>query len=188
MTMQEKFLSLYREYETILRDKGRDIKEIENTVDTLEGGRLRMCRQIRNYLSHSDDALFVNISDKMITFLQNNIDRLKEEDDIVKKHIKKIDICMLKEDTKCSEAIEIFKKLKRQEIVMICSDGTFRLISIYELLGCKSTQKIGTLKSTKLKPKYCCPLDKYDSVDKDIITLCTDNGLPTGKLLGQVWV
>lgn len=184
MVKQEKFLSLYKEYERLYRAAGKDVKEDED--ETREGSRLRMCRLTRNYLSHVDDAGFLSISDKMMKFLQSRVDRIKSEGDVVKKHLKKPDTCMLNEDTRCSDAIEMYKKLKHENMVIVCNDGTYGLISVYEMLGNKD-QNAGTLKRTKIKPQFCCPLDSYSSLDADAVVLCTDDGTSSGKLLGQVW-
>lgn len=187
MTLQEKFLTLYREYEGLLRSAGKEPKEVEEAENDLDGGRLRMCRQIRNYLCHVDDSSFIGISDKMLSFLNKRIIMLKEEGDTAKKHLKKPEACMLNDNMKCSDASVLFKKLKRDELVIINDDDTYSLMSVYELLGCRSTQKIGTLKKIKLKSNFCSPLDDYSKIDKDTITLCTDNGMPDGKLMGQIW-
>lgn len=187
MTIQEKYLSLYKEYEGLLRNKGEDIKEKEESSDNIEGNRLRICRQIRNYLSHVDDIGFIAISDKMIAYLENKVKELREEEDIAKKHIKKPNVCILSENTKCSEAVEIFKKLKCTELLVQNNDNSYATINVFEVLGVKSTQKISTLKLKKTKVKYCNPLDKYISLDNSFIILCTDNGTENGKLLGQIW-
>lgn len=187
MTIQEKFLGLYREYESLLRAKGKDPKETEENAEPLESGRLRMCRQTRNYLSHTDDTGFAGISEQMIAFLQKKITQLKEEGDTAKKHVKKTDTCILKEDTKASEAFLFFKKLKVQELLVMHKDGDFGVLSVYELLGCRSTSKIGTLKQSKAKLCFCSQTDDYGSLDRSSMYLCTSDGTPDGKLLGQVW-
>lgn len=187
MTVQEKFLAAYREYECLLRAAGKEPKQAEESASSLDSGRLRMCRQARNYLCHADDTGFVAISDKMMKFITKKADEIKEEGDTAKKHLKKQDACMLLENTKCADAFEMFRKLKCAELLMLCNDGTYALVSVYELLGCRSTQKAGTLKRQKIKPSFCHPLDSYQNLDSGSIILCTDNGKADGKLLGQVW-
>ena len=62
-TNADRFLSLYREFETLLRDDGKDYKELEESADDLLQNRLRINRQLRNYLTHNHDAGFLEISD-----------------------------------------------------------------------------------------------------------------------------
>ena len=49
------FLSLYKTYESLLRDHGTDYRKIE---EQQEGSRMTIMRQIRNYLSHAEDPGF----------------------------------------------------------------------------------------------------------------------------------
>ena len=58
MKKQEQFLSLYREYETLVRDKGQDCKDIEDKSDEqdfktgeLHSDARRLCKRInrKNY-------------------------------------------------------------------------------------------------------------------------------------------
>ena len=63
-----RYLELYREYETALRAAGMDYKAVEEAADALVGDRMRMCRQMRNYLTHSSDAGFLDVSDQQISF------------------------------------------------------------------------------------------------------------------------
>ena len=44
----EKLLSSYKDYESLVRDTGRDPKEVEDQAPELEGQRLRMCRRGRS--------------------------------------------------------------------------------------------------------------------------------------------
>ena len=87
-TNADRFLSLYREFETLLRDDGKDYKELEESADDLLQNRLRINRQLRNYLTHNHDAGFLEISDKQIAFMEKLIFEQKSSMDILKKHIK----------------------------------------------------------------------------------------------------
>lgn len=182
MATYTQFLSLYREYESLLRERGEDTKEREDSDE--KGEKLKMCRVIRNYLSHSADPSFIWVSDKMQTFLQKEVNALKEEEDVVKKHLKKPDACILQEGTGCLDAALMFRKLVKEKILV--QDGnSFSLLNIYDLLG--QTGDIQHIKKKKVKPVYCKPLDRYANMDKNAYILCTDDGTESGKLLGQVW-
>ena len=68
----EKFLDAYREYETVLRAKGLDYKTVEDGADDITQNRMRINRQMRNYLTHQHDAGFLVISDKQIAYLKKS--------------------------------------------------------------------------------------------------------------------
>ena len=48
MTQQEKFLTVYKEYETLVRAAGKYPKDIEIEAEEIEANRLCICRQFRN--------------------------------------------------------------------------------------------------------------------------------------------
>ena len=73
----EKLLSSYKDYESLVRDTGRDPKEVEDQAPELEGQRLRMCRLFRNYLSHVNDPGFLEPTAKMTGFLARRVTELK---------------------------------------------------------------------------------------------------------------
>lgn len=55
------FLALYREYESLLREQGLEYKQAEDAAEGQVQDRMRICRQIRNYLVHQEDAGFLEI-------------------------------------------------------------------------------------------------------------------------------
>ncbi len=181
------FLQLYRTYESLLRDvKGTEPKDEETKVDDLTGGRLRMCRQFRNYLVHTQDPGFIEVSDKMGKFLTDYVNELKSQGDVAKKHMKKPDACVLSIKAHVSDALDVFGKTKRDSIVIDMCDGTYGLLSVYGVLGAPSRGKLESLQIKKCKPAFCSPFDDYASLDSDKVTLCTNDGTPSGKLLGQI--
>lgn len=181
------YLQLYRTYESLLRDgKGIEPKDEEMNVDDLTGGRLRMCRQFRNYLVHTQDPGFLEVSDKMGKFLTGYVDALKSRGDVAKKHMKKADACILPIRAHVSDALELFGKLRQDYLVIDMGVGGYGLLSIYGALGAPSRGKLELLPIKKCKPVFCAPLDEFASLDSDKITLCTDDGTPGGKLLGQI--
>lgn len=184
MKRTEQFLGLYREYESLMRDRGLDCKEFEDTADDLLSNRLRMCRQFRNYLSHNNDPGFLEISDDQMKFLQERVDSLKMEDDALKKHLKTVNAGTCSEKDKCGDVLAKMVKLKCTEMVAVLSTG-YGLVSIYDvskaLLDSKAT-KIGAVKMTK-KFKFAEPLTVMSKVPKTTI-ICTDDGTSDGKLIG----
>ena len=184
MKNNEQFLNLYREYETILRDKGVDSKTFEGQVDDYTSKRLTITRQLRNYLTHTTDPGFIEISDKQILFLQNTIEKIKFEDDVLKKHLKTPKSGMCDEKDKCLDAINKMVRLKQDVLVVTTSKG-YAVVDIYEvskgLLKSKAT-KLSTVKKTK---QFKCfnPLTQIDELPNTTI-ICTDTGEENGKLLG----
>jgi hypothetical protein len=85
----KEFLKLYKDYETLIRNKGLDCKNVEDVSDETTGSRLRMCRLFRNYLSHQNDPGFLEVSDSMLHFLEDQTLTLIMEKDILQKHLKR---------------------------------------------------------------------------------------------------
>lgn len=69
--MNDKFLDAFKELETELRGLGLSVLDYENNLpDGTEKERLKICRIIRNYLSHQDKK-FVTASEEMIKFISD---------------------------------------------------------------------------------------------------------------------
>lgn len=181
------FLQLYRTYESLLREqKGIEPKDEEANVDGLIGDRLRMCRQFRNYFVHTSDPGFLEVSDKMGKFLSDYVDALKSKGDTVKKHMKRSDTCIVPIKGHMSDALDVFNKYKQFSVVIDMGDGSYGTLSVFDSVGVDARAKLETLKIRKIKPVFCAPLDDFQALDMDRITLCTDDGTAKGKLLGQV--
>lgn len=80
----EKFLSLYKTYENLLRDHGTDYRSVE---EQQTNGRMTMMRQMRNYLSHAEDPGFIFISKDCLTALEDMVKKEALKGDIVKNHL-----------------------------------------------------------------------------------------------------
>lgn len=186
MTQQEKFLTVYKEYETLVRAAGKYPKDIEIEAEEIEANRLCICRQFRNYLSHVSDPGFLVPTDKMLKFLQGRVEVLKSQNDTAKKHTKKPDACILQVSDRVLDAIEMFAKMKR-DTLLVRGGITWFQISVYDVLGLKTTEKLEKVKKKIIVPNHCAPLDSYASLDFSKPVLCTDNGTKDGKILGQVF-
>lgn len=80
----EQFLSLYKTYEGLLRARGTDYRAVE---EELNSDRMRMMRQMRNYLCHSEDPGFIAISPVCIKALEKMVKEESMKGDIVKNHL-----------------------------------------------------------------------------------------------------
>ncbi len=189
MNNNDKLLSLYREYETILRDRSTDSKEYEEKMDEKTGARLRMCRLFRNYLSHQDDVAFLSASDAQIKFLESKIKELKVADDTVKKHMKTVAAAMCTDTDRCTDVTKKMSKLKVTEIIVVRKSGACELCSIFDIANSAletKTSRMTTVKGKKPK-QYVSPVQKFNTVTGDSVFIVPDNGREDGKLLGVLY-
>lgn len=193
-TNADRFLSLYREYETLLRDDGKDYKELEESADDLLQNRLRINRQLRNYLTHNHDAGFLEISDKQIAFMEKLIFEQKNSMDILKKHMKSAKVAgCLRTDT-LDDVLTKMMKLKVTRLPVYDESCVLGLVSWIDVLKayraekCPKTAKLSVVK--KLDKKVICMTpdtlmsDILMTVDPSDMVCCTDSGDKKGKFLG----
>lgn len=81
------FLALYREYESLLREQGLEYKQIEDNAEGQTQDRMRICRQLRNYLVHQEDAGFLEISEKQMAFFRGLVETEKTKLDTFGEHL-----------------------------------------------------------------------------------------------------
>ena len=188
MKNSDTLLALYREYETLMRDKGLDCKEFEDKSDDLTGARLRMCRLFRNYLSHQNDPGFLDVSDTQLKFLSAQVDALKSENDIVKKHMKSVVAATCTESEKCCDVLARMNKLQKDKILVIDRKG-YKIVSIYDVAAMVLTSKasrMSVVKSKKCVIKYVDPMRLMSDVPAGLC-ICTSDGTSSGKLLGVLY-
>lgn len=75
------FLLAYKDIELICRAQNKEVKDLETelgaeTYDS-DACRLRICRQIRNFIVHNDNEEFLVVSPGMIKFLKEMKKELK---------------------------------------------------------------------------------------------------------------
>lgn len=80
----DEFLSLYRTYENQLRARGTDYRAVE---EELNSDRMRMMRQMRNYLCHSEDPGFIAVSPACLKVLRQMVKEESLKGDIVRNHL-----------------------------------------------------------------------------------------------------
>ena len=191
-TNAEKFLNLYREYETLLRDFGLDYKELEEKSEDLMQNRLRINRQLRNYLTHNHDAGFLEISDKQLLFMEKLIKEQKCSMDILKKHVKTVKVAACTYADTLEDVLTKMIKLKVERLPVYDDVCVLGFVSWMEVLKAYMSEKRPkTAKLTvvkKLDKKIVCMksdalMSDVFNVGKDMIC-CTDTGDKNGKLLG----
>ena len=81
--MNDKFLDAFKELETELRGLGLSVLDYENNLsDGTNKEKLKLCRIIRNYLSHQDKK-FVTASEEMIKFISDLALNIRRKGNIV---------------------------------------------------------------------------------------------------------
>lgn len=186
MINEKKFLNSYKDYETILRANGIEPKDYEDKADELTSNRLRISRQMRNYMSHQNDPGFLEPSDLQIKFLDQQIKTLAIADDIAKKHIKKNLIC--KDADKACDVAKIMAKSKVTEIV-VARKANYEIITIYDVLAAaleSKTTKIAAVKGKK--PKFISAVTKMCDIAPDTLYVCTDDGTKDSKFIGVLYM
>ena len=192
MKNSDKFLALWREYETLLRDAGTEPMAVEEKAGTKDGGRLRIIRQFRNYMSHSEDPGFLEPTPAMMSFLEKSVEALRLEGDCLKKAMRGVrSMWVLDSDMKCADAMYAFSKIKIERAMAAAPDGTpWGLVSVYSLLEAAQASKSKKL-SAVLEPDtdFICakPSDSMASLQSWRIVACTADGTPSGKLLGAYY-
>lgn len=83
----ERFLSLYKTYEGMLRARGTDYRAVEEESTGIGKGRMTMIRQMRNYMSHSEDPGFIIPSPACLGVLEKMVKEESLKGDIVKNHL-----------------------------------------------------------------------------------------------------
>lgn len=192
MTVADKYLGLYKEYETLLRENGSDVRTVESEAeqaDPAKFARIRMCRLFRNYLTHEHDPGFLEPTDMMFGFLESEVRALKLKDDIVKKHLRYTANYLYDYTVKCTEVLAKACPGRINIIVRKNLDGTLELLSVYDIMMAAleaKTRRIGAVKALRNKPVYCQPFDKLLDLDDSRVHICTSDGTPKGDILGVV--
>lgn len=188
----EKFLQAFKELEQVLRDQNLDVKTYEDTIATSEQEQIRICRQMRNYLSHSSNPDLLIASEKQIQFLQMLTKIELEKEDIAKQHMKSVTTSMCKSTDRCTDALQKMIKLKTTQIAIISKTNTISVVDIYKIADAvlkSKTSKLSDIKGTKnyiiVSPTTKCK-DLVNHTQEVII--CTDTGDETGVIKGTVFL
>ena len=190
MKKSEKFLELYREYESVLRDQGIEYKELEDNSSDMIQNRMRICRQIRNYLTHNHDAGFLEVSDIQLAFISKLIEDQKMLGDVFKHHLCTVRMATCEPKDKCTVVLAKMAKLKSQFLPVYDGKEILGVVSVFDV-SCMLAEKTKTVKISDVKmskKKVLCftpdtPMDDVLQYN-DYIICCTDTGETTGKLLG----
>lgn len=109
----DEFLSLYRQYEGLLRARGIDYRTIEEQQNNQGNTRMTIMRQMRNYLAHSEDPGFIAISPVCIKALEKMVKDEQMKGDIIKNHLVTPAKGSVKEGTPLADIIYRLSNLAR---------------------------------------------------------------------------
>ena len=87
--INDKFLDAFRALDTELKSDGTTVLDYENSLETAEQEKMKVCRIMRNYMSHNDTTFVVATNDQ-IKFLNEQIDNIKRKAHTVKDEMKRI--------------------------------------------------------------------------------------------------
>lgn len=87
--MNDKFMDAFRALDTELKTEGTTVLDYENSLEPLDQEKLKVCRIMRNYMSHNDTN-FVTASNEQIKFLNTHVDNIRRKAHTVKDETKKL--------------------------------------------------------------------------------------------------
>lgn len=186
MTEQEKYLEVFRQYETAVRAFGYEsAKDYEDSVSDINiQDKLRICRVIRNYLAHGQDSgKFICISPTMQKFMEDTVYMLDEGTCPVSKKMIPVAKCLHETNT-VEEALEFMKKNCASAVPIFSKANEIIGVLTYENFA-RSFLKNRITKATKLSsyatllPKNekdkCCILIEKDTPVKAIFSSYQDS-------------
>lgn len=155
----EKFLDAFRSLDTELKANGKSVLEYENSLDTTDLERLKVCRIMRNYMAHNDTT-FLSTTNEQIKFLNTKTNELRKLAHTVKDEMKRI------KTVKSTESIKTITGLvdKYSIVPLLDKSGIYLVnqnILIHNLaLGNKKI----ALPARLPKYQYVSKLDRLDNI------------------------
>ena len=172
------FLNAFRALDTELKSEGKTVVDYENSLDTVNQEKLKVCRIMRNYMAHNDTTFLATTSEQF-KFLEDQTYKIRSLSHTVKDEMKKI---------KTVKSSITFKELsilldKFPYVPVETKIGLYIVdkdIFIHQLA--KGNKKLDI--PTKLpKYNYLSKLTKMDSISNGFYII-TEDGLSTSKYLG----
>ena len=159
MGRNDKYMDMYRRFESALKKSGfTSVKAYEESItdDQFKQEQIRICRLIRNYIEH-ESADFVEASDNMIVFLENETVKLDEAETPVKK--KMISVKYAIRDTDLIVVAADFMMKRRAAIVPIFDQtdyavGAIGLSSIVKCVAEGSYTKAKKVSTIQVAHKF----------------------------------
>ncbi len=177
--LNNKFLDSYRALDIELKSEGKTVLDYENTLESTELEKLKVCRIMRNYMSHND-MTFLEATNEQIKFIDSQVDYLRSLSHTVKDEMKRIKL------VKSTEWIKnIIPLVDKNKIIPIeTSNGIFLVDSNYLIHQLSLGNKKLSFPNRPPKYDYVNKLDKIEDLNKNHTYIVTDTGTKDGKYLG----
>lgn len=185
----DRLLASYRTYEGLVRDAGCDPRALEDEMDEVRGNRMRMTRQFRNYLSHVQDPGFLEPTDKMLAFLDEEAREWALRGDVVRSHLRRPAAAVCRDDETCAAGLEKLARSRATRLVVASDAGEYGLCDLFalaRLVAASGEARIGDAPRLRERPVFVRPDASVDEIDRDRVNVCTADGTPGGRLLGVV--
>lgn len=124
--LNDTFLEKYKQLEVILRKHNPDgsVLQYEETLQTEDMEKLRICRQIRNFMQHHHDGQeFLQATDTMNRFIDDIIIQEISKDELASDRMTRLS--PLSVDMKLGDVIARFAKTAREWLPITNVDGIF---------------------------------------------------------------
>lgn len=174
----EKFLDAFRALDTELKTDGTTVLDYENTLDSLDQEKLKVCRIMRNYMAHNDTTFLATTTDQ-IKFLDNQLVQLRKLAHTVKDEMKRVKLVKPTEPIK-----NIITAIDKYPILPIETKLGIYLVDSSILIHQLSlgNKKIA-IPARLPKYKYVSKTDRMDNISSGIY-IVTEDGTPTGNYVG----
>ena len=181
--INDKFLDAFRALDTELKSDGTTVLDYENSLETAEQEKMKVCRIMRNYMSHNDTTFVVATNDQ-IKFLNEQIDNIKRKAHTVKDEMKRI------KTLKATEPIKnILTQIVKYPIVPIETKiGLFLVDKDIILKQLAAGNKKIDIPTRLPKYNYVEKLERIENLISHTTYIVTEDGTATGKYLGIVIV
>lgn len=179
MTPNDRFLEAYKGLENELKANGLVPLDFENKMsEGTDKERLKVCRIMRNYISHNDVNFLCATLDQ-IKFIEGLSDKLRKAAHCVKDDMKRVKTIKPTEPLK-----NIIAALDRYPIVPIETKAGIYLVDKDILIHQMAQGNKKIVVPAKI-PKYnfVNKLERMDSLTSGVY-IVTENGMSTGKYLG----
>ena len=186
------FLEAYKAYETALREHGKEYKDAEEMAPPTRQGRMRIVRQMRNYLTHAEDPGFLATTMEQVAFLESLAKEERLCGDILRNHLHTPARGALEEHCPLRQAVEKLARGKHSYMPVYNRDGILGAVEIHRVLSLYLKYPDGLLNKKSYGPYEKIVLCREpDTQMTDIpetslprVICCTGDGYPSGKFLG----
>ena len=175
----EKFLDAFRSLDTELKQDNIIILDFENSLtDNLSKERLKVCRIMRNYMSHNDTD-FLATTNEQIKFLDGLTESIKKKAHTAKDELKKVKLIKATTPMK-----DIISQIDKYPIVVIETKSGLYLMNKDDLIHQLAQGNKKPVIPTKLpKYKYVSKLTRIDKISEGIY-IVTSDGTPNSDYCG----